>query len=61
MAVSHELGVERSRDLSAGNITYRERGAGRPLLFVHGVLANADLWRDVVPLLAPEYRCIAPD
>jgi len=61
MAISHELGVERSLDLSAGKIVYRERGAGRPLVFVHGVLVNADLWRDVVPALANEFRCISPD
>jgi pimeloyl-ACP methyl ester carboxylesterase len=61
MAVSDELGVERTRDLRGGTILYRERGAGRPLVFVHGALVNADLWRDVVPLLAPDFRCIAPD
>jgi len=61
MAVSPELGTERSRELSAGRIVYRESGAGRPLLFVHGVLVNGDLWRDVVPVLANEFRCIAPD
>lgn len=61
MAVSDELGVERSRELSAGRIFYRERGAGRPLVFVHGVLANADVWRDVIPVLAADFHCIAPD
>jgi pimeloyl-ACP methyl ester carboxylesterase len=61
MAVSNELGAERTRDLRAGTIAYRERGAGRPLVFVHGALVNGDLWREVVPVLAGDFRCITPD
>ena len=30
-------------------------------MFIHGALVNADLWRKVVPLLATDFRCIAPD
>jgi pimeloyl-ACP methyl ester carboxylesterase len=60
MAISEELGVERSVELSAGTIRYRERGDGPPVVFVHGVLVNADLWRKVVPSLTG-YRCLAPD
>ena len=30
-------------------------------MFVHGLLANGDLWRKVVPELAGDFRCIAPD
>ena len=40
---------------------YRERGTGEPIVFVHGALVNADLWRKVVPELAKDFRCIAPD
>jgi pimeloyl-ACP methyl ester carboxylesterase len=47
--------------LSQGTIRYREDGNGEPLLFVHGVLVNGDLWRKVVPELAPEHRCITLD
>ncbi len=32
------------------------------MVFVHGLLVNADLWRDVVPVVADTgLRCIAPD
>lgn len=48
-------------DVSAGRITYRERGSGDPIVFVHGALVNGQLWRDVVPLLSEEFRCILPD
>jgi pimeloyl-ACP methyl ester carboxylesterase len=30
-----------------GEIRYREAGSGPALLFVHGILANGTLWRDV--------------
>src|SRR5262249_3057864 len=36
-------------------------GAGRPLVFVHGLLANSRLWRKVIALLEPRFRCVAPD
>ncbi len=48
--------------LSNGEIAYAERGAGPPVVFVHGVLVNANLWRKVVPAIADAgFRCIAPD
>ena len=61
MAISQELGQEREVKLPQGTITYRERGTGEPIVFVHGALVNADLWRKVVPELAKDFRCIAPD
>lgn len=53
--------VRKEIQLSGGTIRYREAGAGTPIVFVHGVLVNGDLWRDVVPPLAGHYRCLAPD
>ena len=47
--------------LSQGLIRYRDTGAGRPLVFVHGLLANSRLWRKVIALLEPRFRCVAPD
>jgi pimeloyl-ACP methyl ester carboxylesterase len=61
VSISAELGEQREARLPAGTIRYRERGDGRPVVFVHGFLTNADLWRGVVPALAESYRCIAPD
>jgi pimeloyl-ACP methyl ester carboxylesterase len=62
VSVSDSLGERRSIEVPAGTIEYRERGTGRPLVFVHGVGVNGDLWRLVVPdLAAAGYRCIAPD
>jgi pimeloyl-ACP methyl ester carboxylesterase len=47
--------------LPAGTIRYRDTGAGRPLVFVHGLLVDGTLWRKVTPILEPEFRCIVPD
>jgi pimeloyl-ACP methyl ester carboxylesterase len=61
MSISDALGEEREVKLAQGTIRYRERGQGEPIVFVHGLLVNGDLWRKVVPLLADSYRCITPD
>ena len=61
MAISEELGATREVELPQGTLRYRERGDGPPLVFVHGLLVNGDLWRKVVPLLADGHRCITPE
>lgn len=49
--------------LSGGNVAYVDHGdVGAPAaLFLHGVLVNADLWRNVIWDVADVRRCIAPD
>src|SRR5665809_28899 len=47
--------------LEQGVIRYTEVGTGPALFFVHGVLANGTLWRDVVAHLSGHFRCIVPD
>jgi pimeloyl-ACP methyl ester carboxylesterase len=47
--------------LEQGTITYREEGEGEPLVFVHGLLVDGRLWRNVTPQLAAGHRCIVPD
>lgn len=56
------LGEWREARLESGTVLYAERGRGAPVVFVHGLLVNADLWRKVVPdVAAAGYRCISPD
>lgn len=55
------LGDWQVAELSAGRVHYAESGTGPPVLFVHGGLCNANIWRGVVPLLAQSHRCIVPD
>ena len=47
--------------LPQGTIRYRDTGAGKPLVFVHGLLVDGTLWRKVTPLLEGEFRCVVPD
>jgi pimeloyl-ACP methyl ester carboxylesterase len=59
---SKNLGEAHVVQLPQGDVRYFDRGAGRPIVFAHGVLTNANLWRDVVPdLAAAGFRCLAPD
>ncbi len=53
----------RRLDLGAGPIHVRELGPedGPPLLFLHGVLANARLWDAVAQALSTRHRCILLD
>ncbi|UGT61098.1 alpha/beta fold hydrolase [Nocardia asteroides] len=62
MTHSAALGKQHEIELPGGSIRYHETGEGPPVVFVHGLLVNANLWRGVVPAIAAAgYRCIAPD
>lgn len=43
------------------SIACTDTGSGPVLFFVHGVSESRVIWRDVVALLAPHYRCISID
>jgi pimeloyl-ACP methyl ester carboxylesterase len=47
--------------LPQGTIRYRELGSGKPIVLVHGLLTNGELWREVAPRLADRFRVIVPD
>ncbi len=55
----------RTISLSRGDVAYVDHGDGDRVapaaLFVHGVLVNADIWRNVIWSVADVRRCIAPD
>ncbi len=55
----------RAISLSRGDLAYVDHGdvnaASPAALFVHGVLVNADVWRNVIWDVADRRRCIAPD
>jgi haloalkane dehalogenase len=42
-------------------IAYVDTGAGPPVVFLHGNPTSSYLWRNVIPLVEPEGRCLAPD
>ena len=48
-------------DVLGSRMAYHERGAGQPVLFLHGNPTSSYLWRDVIPELEGLGRLIAPD
>lgn len=55
------LGTPRELDLEQGRLRYFDAGEGPPIVFVHGLFVNANLWHKLVPRLAARFRCIALD
>jgi pimeloyl-ACP methyl ester carboxylesterase len=51
--------MERIR-IPQGEIEVRDIGRGAPIVFVHGLLVDGELWRKVVPPLSASHRCIVP-
>jgi pimeloyl-ACP methyl ester carboxylesterase len=47
--------------LDQATIPYRDDGQGPPIVFVHGLLVDGQLWRKVTPHLTGSFRCIVPD
>ncbi|MFX7705296.1 alpha/beta fold hydrolase, partial [Acinetobacter baumannii] len=38
-----------------------EQGQGNPILFIHGIPTSSYLWRNVIPGVSSQGRCIALD
>ncbi len=53
--------AEHDLEILDSTIHYRELGAGEPIVFLHGNPTSSYLWRNVIPRLDAEGRCLAPD
>ena len=51
----------REIELEAGTIEYEDRGEGPVLVLIGGLAMDWRLWEEVIALLGPGYRCIAPN
>ena len=51
----------RYADVLGSRMHYVEEGEGETVLFLHGQPTSSYLWRNIVPLVSPHARCIAPD
>ena len=53
--------AKKTVDVLDSRMAYHERGAGAPVLLLHGNPTSSYLWRDVMPPLEGRGRLIAPD
>lgn len=48
-------------DVLDSYMAYQECGLGRAVVFLHGNPTSSYVWRNVIPMIAAEARCLAPD
>ncbi len=48
-------------DINGRRMAYVEMGQGDPIVFLHGNPTSSYLWRNVMPHVADQGRCLAPD
>ncbi len=48
-------------EVKGSKIHYIDEGEGDPILFLHGNPMSNYLWRNIIPYLTKQGRCIAPD
>ncbi len=48
-------------DVNDSKMHYVDVGEGDPILFLHGNPTSSYLWRNIIPHLSSQGRCIAPD
>jgi len=53
--------AKKSVQVNGKTMTYVEMGEGDPIVFLHGNPTSSYLWRNVMPHLKGQGRCIAPD
>ena len=58
---AESLGPARELALPQGVLRHHSVGSGPALVFVHGALVNANLWRKVVAGLSADFRCVTLD
>ncbi|MCJ7753445.1 MAG: haloalkane dehalogenase, partial [Thermoanaerobaculales bacterium] len=56
------MGYDKKRvEVLGHSMAYIEAGRGDPIVFLHGNPTSSYLWRNVIPHLQDQGRCIAPD
>ncbi len=48
-------------EVLGSNMHYIDVGEGQPILFIHGNPASSYLWRNIIPYVSGQARCIAVD
>ena len=61
MISSAERHPKKTAEVEGRKLAYVEVGDGDPIVFLHGNPTSSYLWRNVIPHLESQGRCIAPD
>ena len=61
MVSSDQRYAKKSAKASGKRMAYVEVGNGDPIVFIHGNPTSSYLWRNIIPYLMEQGRCIAPD
>jgi len=48
-------------EVNGKNMAYIDEGSGDPIVFLHGNPTSSYLWRNIIPHLTDQGRCVAPD
>ena len=48
-------------EIDGKKMAFHQIGEGRPVVFLHGNPTSSYLWRNIIPIVAKNARCIAPD
>jgi len=59
--ISDEELEKKTIEILGKNMSYVERGEGNPIIFQHGNPTSSYLWRNIIPHLENQGRCIAID
>lgn len=52
---------KKTLEIMGKKMAYIEEGEGDPIVFLHGNPTSSYLWRNIIPHLSGQGRCIAPD
>ncbi|MFP6606272.1 MAG: alpha/beta fold hydrolase, partial [Myxococcota bacterium] len=61
MTSAAERYPKKTAEVRGRKMAYVEVGEGDPIVFLHGNPTSSYLWRNVIPHLESQGRCIAPD
>jgi haloalkane dehalogenase len=61
MPISADEHPKKRAKVLGRSMAYVEIGSGDPILFLHGNPTSSYLWRNIIPHLADQGRCLAPD
>lgn len=68
MAIDHESFHQRQKTIELDGLSYlklkvaySDEGSGEPVILLHGIPTWSFLYREVIPLIATNFRALAPD